>query len=295
MSSAKGLDDRATRRSSVGTGRVDVAAAVNDTVRADRSAVLRQLHVAARPNDLPVTHDLTFTNDGDSDVTLDLTSNATGGAFTLGASTVTVPAGGKATVPVTGDPQAAAIGRDVGWIVGTDEATGDRGHPHVRRPGQGGRALRPERLAGRPRRQPRGGLGRGQPGGAEFGTFPRVRRRAQDPAAAAGRLLGDHLPRRRGRERGPVRPRRAGRPGDRARPVDRRRARRPRRAPAPDHGAAAHRGPAAQGGLPRRRQRDGAGVPQRLRRPADGRRHLRVADGTDHGRVLHAHDPLAQG
>ena len=35
-----------------------------------------------------------------------------------------MPAGGKATVPVTGDPQAAAIGRDAGWIVGTDEATG---------------------------------------------------------------------------------------------------------------------------------------------------------------------------
>ena len=58
------------------------------------------------------------------DVTLDLALNATDGAFTLGQSSVTVPAGGKATVPVTGDPQAAAIGRDVGWIVGTDEATG---------------------------------------------------------------------------------------------------------------------------------------------------------------------------
>ncbi len=124
MSSAKGLDDQGYSPFELGTGRVDVAAAVTDTVHATGSLFLGNYTWPHDPSDPPVTHDLTFTNDGDSDVTLDLTNNATGGAITLGASTVTVPAGGQATVPVTGDPQAAAIGRDAGWIVGTDEATG---------------------------------------------------------------------------------------------------------------------------------------------------------------------------
>ena len=124
MSSARGLDGSGYSPFELGTGRVDVAAAVNDTVRADGSLFFGNYTWPHDPNDPPVTHDLTFTNDGDTDVTLDLTNNATGDAITLGASTVVVPAGGKATVPVTGDPQAAAIGRDAGWIVGTDEATG---------------------------------------------------------------------------------------------------------------------------------------------------------------------------
>ena len=38
---------------------------------------------------------------------------------------MTVPAGAKATVPVTGDPQAADLGRHVGYVVGTDAATGE--------------------------------------------------------------------------------------------------------------------------------------------------------------------------
>src|SRR3954452_22795242 len=124
VSSAKGLDGSGCAQCELGTGRVDVAAAVNDTVRADGSLFFGNYTWPHDPNDPPVTHDLTFTNDGDSDVTLDLANSATGDAITLGASTVVVPAGGKATVPVTGDPQAAAIGRDAGWIVGTDEATG---------------------------------------------------------------------------------------------------------------------------------------------------------------------------
>jgi subtilisin family serine protease len=124
MSSAKGLADGYSPFD-IGTGRVDVAAAVHDTVRGTGSLFFgNYLWPHGGANEVPVTRDLTFTNDGDQDVTLDLAVNATDGAFTLGQSSVTVPAGGKATVPVTGDPQVAAIGRDVGWIVGTDEATG---------------------------------------------------------------------------------------------------------------------------------------------------------------------------
>jgi len=123
MSSAKGLADGYSPYE-IGTGRVDVAAAVTDTVRATGSVFFGNYRWPHDPSQVAVTHDLTFTNDGNQDVTLDLSMNAAGGAFTLGESTVTVPAGGKATVPMTGDPQAAAIGRDVGWVVGTDAATG---------------------------------------------------------------------------------------------------------------------------------------------------------------------------
>ena len=123
MSTAKGLADGYSPYE-IGTGRVDVAAAVRSTVRSTGSAFFGNYLWPHGPSEVPVTHDLTFTNDGAQDVTLDLALNATGGAFSLGESSVTVPAGGKAVVPVTGDPQAAAIGRDVGWVVGTDRATG---------------------------------------------------------------------------------------------------------------------------------------------------------------------------
>ena len=67
---------------------------------------------------------LTFTNTGTQDVTLDLTLSADASTFTLGAPTVTVPAGGTASVPVTGDPQTAEIGRHTGYVVGTNALNG---------------------------------------------------------------------------------------------------------------------------------------------------------------------------
>ncbi len=124
MSSAKGLADGYSPFE-IGTGRLDVAAAVHDTVRADGSLFFGNYLWPHGPAEVAVEHDLTFTNDGDQDVTLDLAVQATGDAFTLSDPSVTVPAGGKATVQVTGDPQAAAIGNDAGWVVGTDHTTGD--------------------------------------------------------------------------------------------------------------------------------------------------------------------------
>jgi subtilisin family serine protease len=123
MSSAKGLADWSSPFD-VGTGRLDVAAAVNATVRSTGSLLLGNFDWPHEPSDVAVTKDITFTNDGPQDVTLDLALTATGGAFTMGAATVTVPAGGKATVPVTGDPQAVDFGRHVGYVIGTDTATG---------------------------------------------------------------------------------------------------------------------------------------------------------------------------
>ncbi|HRK45289.1 MAG TPA: S8 family serine peptidase, partial [Nocardioides sp.] len=123
MSTAHGLDP-AYSPYDVGTGRVDVAAAIDQTVRATGSVLFGNYTWPHGPEDVAVTHDLTFTNTGAADVTLDLAVIGDGSAFTLAQSTVTVPAGGQATVPIVGDPQAAGIGRHVGYVVGTDVATG---------------------------------------------------------------------------------------------------------------------------------------------------------------------------
>ena len=124
MSSAKGLADGYSPFE-IGTGRLDVAAAVRDTVRADGSLFFGNYLWPHGPAEVAVTHDLTFTNDGDQEVTLDLALATTGDAFTLSDPAVTVPAGGKAVVQVTGDPATAATGSNAGWVVGTDRATGD--------------------------------------------------------------------------------------------------------------------------------------------------------------------------
>lgn len=124
MSSAKGLADYYSPYE-VGTGRLDVAAAVKTTVSGTGSLFFGNYTWPHEATDVAVTKDLVLTNHGAADVTLNLALTNTGGPFTLGASTVTVPAGGKATVPVTGDPQVATAGaRHVGFVVGTDATTG---------------------------------------------------------------------------------------------------------------------------------------------------------------------------
>ncbi|MER5383686.1 S8 family serine peptidase [Streptomyces sp. NPDC002688] len=123
MSTAKGLDGGYSPYE-VGTGRVDVAAAVRTTVRGTGSLFFGNYTWPHEPSDAAVTKDLTFTNTGSADVTLNLTLTDDGGPFALGDTKVTVPAGGTAAVPVTGDPRAASAGRHVGYVTGTDEATG---------------------------------------------------------------------------------------------------------------------------------------------------------------------------
>ncbi|MEU7115377.1 S8 family serine peptidase [Streptomyces sp. NPDC046182] len=123
MSTAKGLDGGYSPYE-VGTGRLDVAAAMRSTVRGTGSLFFGNHTWPHEPSDGAVTKDLTFTNTGSADVTLDLALTGDGGPFTLGATTVTVPAGGTAAVPVTGDPQAASAGRHAGYVTATDAATG---------------------------------------------------------------------------------------------------------------------------------------------------------------------------
>ncbi|MFF1415454.1 S8 family serine peptidase [Streptomyces sp. NPDC058289] len=123
MSTAKGLDGGYSPYE-VGTGRLDVAAAVRTTVRGTGSLFFGDYMWPHEPSDGAVTQNLTYTNSGSADITLNLTLTGGGGSFTLGAPTVTVPAGGIATVPVTGDPRNASAGRHVGYVVAADAATG---------------------------------------------------------------------------------------------------------------------------------------------------------------------------
>ncbi|MCX5395049.1 S8 family serine peptidase [Streptomyces sp. NBC_00094] len=122
-STAKGLDGGYSPYE-VGTGRLDVAAAVRTTVRATGSLFFGNHTWPHQPSDVAVTKDLTFTNAGSADVTLHLALTDDDGPFTLGAAEVTVPAGGTAAVPVTGDPRTASAGRHAGYVTATDAATG---------------------------------------------------------------------------------------------------------------------------------------------------------------------------
>jgi subtilisin family serine protease len=92
-----------------GSGRIQLDKAVKQTVIADPSSVSFGIQQWPHTDDKPATEQVTYRNLGTTDVTLKLTSTATNpkgqaapaGFFTLGATTVTVPAGGEASVPLT--------------------------------------------------------------------------------------------------------------------------------------------------------------------------------------------------
>ncbi|MER7456912.1 S8 family serine peptidase [Micromonospora sp. NPDC126480] len=107
----------------VGTGRLDVAAALRNPVRATGSAFFGNFDWPHEATDAPVAKPVTFTNSGAAAVTLNLAVTGTG-PFSLSASSVTVPAGGSAEVTVSGDPRSAPYGQVTGYLVGTDAATG---------------------------------------------------------------------------------------------------------------------------------------------------------------------------
>ncbi|MEU6093825.1 S8 family serine peptidase [Streptomyces sp. NPDC047079] len=94
-----------------GSGRIAVDRAIRQTVLADPSSLSFGVAQWPHTDDKPVTRQLTYRNVGKADVTLSLSLTATNpkgqaapsGFFTLGAKTVTVPAGGTASVPVSAD------------------------------------------------------------------------------------------------------------------------------------------------------------------------------------------------
>ncbi|WP_246101390.1 S8 family peptidase [Streptomyces cyaneus] len=92
-----------------GSGRIQVDQAIKQTVIADPVSVSFGVQQWPHTDDKPVTKALTYRNLGTKDVTLTLSATATdpkgqaapAGFFKLGATKVTVPAGGKASVDLT--------------------------------------------------------------------------------------------------------------------------------------------------------------------------------------------------
>ncbi|MEV7992080.1 S8 family serine peptidase [Streptomyces sp. NPDC086077] len=94
-----------------GNGRVDAAAAARATVRA--TGVVDALQEWPPTPGARVDREVTYTNDGDTAVTFDLSveaADAPAGLFTLSAPKVTVPAHGTATVTVSAHPERAEEG-----------------------------------------------------------------------------------------------------------------------------------------------------------------------------------------
>lgn len=112
-----------------GSGRIQVDKAIKQTVIAEPVSLSFGVQQWPHTDDKPDTRQLTYRNLGTQDVTLKLTSTATGpkgkaapaGFFTLGATTVTVPAGGKASVGLTVDTRlgGTADGAYSAYVVAT--------------------------------------------------------------------------------------------------------------------------------------------------------------------------------
>ncbi|MEU1182330.1 S8 family peptidase [Streptomyces sp. NPDC005820] len=126
-----------------GTGRVDVSRALGRTVVSEQTSVSFGKQLWPHTDDRPVTERVTYRNDGEGPVTLDLTAGATGpggrtapeAMFTLSTSRLTVPAGGTASVDLTADTRVdAADGAYSGTVVATarDGAGGTAGPTAVR-------------------------------------------------------------------------------------------------------------------------------------------------------------------
>ncbi|MEV6264211.1 S8 family serine peptidase [Streptomyces sp. NPDC051784] len=108
----------------LGTGRLDVAAAMTTTVEATGSvptAVFRWPNADAERAERAIT----YRNTGDAAVTLDLAVDTKDAGHTLSASSVTVPAGGSADVTLRLDPSGLPVEKAVsGQVTATDRATG---------------------------------------------------------------------------------------------------------------------------------------------------------------------------
>ena len=100
-----------------GAGRVDVPRAMAQTVVSEPTNVSLGVMAWPHDDDQPVTKTLTYRNLGTADVTLDLAVDS--GVFSLSTDQVTVPAGGTASVDVTGDTAGVADGTHSGTVVAT--------------------------------------------------------------------------------------------------------------------------------------------------------------------------------
>ncbi|MGZ0148518.1 S8 family serine peptidase [Kribbella sp. WER1] len=127
MGSAKVAADQTSFQQ--GAGRINLTTAIKQSVVAEPGSVSFGLAEFPHSDDKPVTRDVTFHNLGDAAVTLSLTSVLNGpdgaaapaGALKLSADSVTVPAGGTASVQATSD---TTLGGPDGLYSGRITATG---------------------------------------------------------------------------------------------------------------------------------------------------------------------------
>jgi hypothetical protein len=105
-----------------GSGRVDVTRALNQTVVTEQTNLSFGVIAWPHDDDQPITKSLTYRNLGTTDVTLDLVVDSA--VFSLSTNQVTVPAGGTATMNVTGDTKLATTdGAHAGTVVATSGDT----------------------------------------------------------------------------------------------------------------------------------------------------------------------------
>ncbi|MEE6262840.1 S8 family serine peptidase [Plantactinospora sonchi] len=130
MGSAKPRDDLGIYEQ--GSGRLDVARAVSQTVLASPATVNNGIVRWPHTDDKPITTTIMYRNHGTTPVTLRLSASARdpqgepapAGMFTLDQAQVTVPAAGTATVAlVTNTAVPAPDGSYGGVVVATDEQT----------------------------------------------------------------------------------------------------------------------------------------------------------------------------
>ncbi|MEV6495673.1 S8 family serine peptidase, partial [Actinoplanes sp. NPDC051633] len=104
-----------------GAGRVDVARVIRQAVSVDEGSVSFGRQPWPHDDDVPVTKTVTYRNGGAAAITLSLALTGGAGAFTVAASSLTVPAGGTATTTVTADTRGD---RPDGFLTGRLVATG---------------------------------------------------------------------------------------------------------------------------------------------------------------------------
>lgn len=125
MGSAQPVGDTVWRE---GAGRVYLPTTLDAQLVAQPASLSYGIFPFPQDELQPDTRPLTYRNDGDTDVTVELTTELAddagadgGSALTLSAQTLTVPAAGTATVEVTITPGQVDVGRWGGVVLATDD------------------------------------------------------------------------------------------------------------------------------------------------------------------------------
>ena len=117
-----------------GAGRVDLAAAIDQSVTADPASLSFGIARWPHEDDAPLSRTVTYRNAGTTDITLDLAVDVTGpdgepapaALFAMSSDRIEVPAGGTGQVTVTADTAApqVPVGRYSGRLNATGTGTG---------------------------------------------------------------------------------------------------------------------------------------------------------------------------